>query len=485
MAQRTLIDKEGKEFTVDFPDDVTISALGSQVGDIQKAMAEIRKAVDEQRGAPTFDAEPVVTDLQKQLEALRALVSDVQTRRRGDNDEKVNPGARLISQGEFRGRRYDEVGAVYHMLDRMNAKRSSLPGEMRDKIHSVTPALKAAVDQYRAYTSTGTGAGLEWMPAGDMSRRIWDDIYLSAEVCSQFPKIMSMPSDPFELPLDLGGTESEDEWSGTTEALSIPTSEADTRDSTIRTKELAKAKEWSKTFDENALFAMLPVFEDYLRRTGRESMDKLLMNADSTTTSTGNVNLDDAAPPANALYLVSSNSANGLRRQGIIDNASQYVNAGAVALTMTMINNMLSKMGKYAAKPSDVRIFTDVFSYLYGISGLAEVLTVDKYGPRATIQTGEVLKLKGSPVIVTGAIKKTEADGKISNTSGNNIRGQIVATHINAWLIGYMRGLTLESDYHVLARKLILVGSFRQGHVSFGTRSTAIHTAVIGNIALS
>lgn len=485
MAKRTLVDKHGNEFELDYPDPVTIAALGSQITDIQRAMSEIRTAVDEQRGASTFDPEPVVKDLQTQLESLRSLVADVQTKRRGNDDEKVNPGARVISKGQFRGRRYDEVGAVYHLLNRMNAKLGAMPGEAQEMVRPPSAALKEVLDEYRAYTTTGTGAGLEWMPAGDFSRRIWADIYLSAEVCSQFPKIDSMPTDPYELPLDLGGTESEDEWSGTTEALSIPTSEADTRDQTIRTKELAKAKEWSRTFEENSVFAMLPVFEEYLRRTGRESMDKLLMNADSTSTSTGNINSDDAAPSANALYLVSSNSVNGIRRQAIIDNAAQFVNASAGALTITMINNMLAKMGKYAAKPADVRIFADVFTYLFGIAGLAEVLTVDKYGPRATIHIGEVLKLKGSPVIVTGAIKKTEADGKISATPANNVRGQIVATHVNAWLLGYMRGLTLESDYHVLARKLILVGSFRQGHVSFGTRSTAIHSAAIGNIALS
>lgn len=482
--KRTLVDKDGQEFSIEIPEGVQLSALPSQVATIQESIAKINAVLAEKRGDSGFDPQPAIRDLTNQLDALRAMVADVQTQRRGRDDEKVNPGARVVEKGDFRGRRFDEVGMVYHLMQRMNAKLGAMPGETAERVRQPSKALQAVVDEYRAYTTTGTGSGAEWMPGGDFSRRVWEDVYLSAEVCSQFPKV-AMPTDPFPLPLDLSDSDEDSEWQGTIEAIAIPTSEADTRDQTLYTKELAKAKEWSKTFDENAVFAILPSFEAYLRRTGRESMDKLLMNADKVTTSTGNINLDDATPPTNALYLVSSSSVDGIRKQAIIDNTNQVVNASAGALTITMINNMLAKMGKYAAIPGDVRIFTDIYSYLYGITGLEGVLTVDKYGPKATIHTGEVLKIKGAPVIVTGAIKKTEADGKISNTAANNVRGQIIATHVNAWLLGYMRGLTLEADYHVLARKMILVGSFRQGHVSFGTRSSAIHSASIINIALS
>lgn len=479
MAKKILYDNQGKEVVVEVPDEVTIASLGAAITDIQRSFSELRQAVEEQRGASTFDAEGAVKAAQAQIEALRSLINDHQTQRRGGDDLK-NPELMTVSSGPYRGRKYADCAKVFNLLNRYSTDEARKL--MSNRVDYVLPsdALRKVADEFRTYTTVDTGAGLEWMPAGNMQGSIWEDVYLSTEVISQFPVIRELPTDPFEISLDLD--DSGDDWLQLSEAVDIPVSDADTRDLALRTTELGNAKRWSKRFEENALFAMLPIFEAYLRRTAREMMDKFMMNADKVSTATGSINSDDQAPSSSAYYLVGAQHNDGLRKLAIIDNTAQLVNAGGDGLQIGDMNNALSKLGKYASRSQDVRIFTDVYTWINGMGALEQVQTIDKYGPKATIHTGEVLKFKNSPVIVTGAIKKTEADGKLSATAANNTLGQIVMTNVNSWLVGFKRGLTIESEYRPVARAIYLIGTFRMGVVCFGTRSSAIHTSVIRNI---
>lgn len=467
-------------------DGVPVAALGQAVQEIQQNMAEIQRAFHEQRGQATLDVEKIVEAFTTQTEALRGLIQDRQeVVRKGAQIGREDPLEMRIMRGPLRGQRYSDAVTVFRFLEklRLQAPALEMVPEIRNKIRPPSEDLRQVVEEYRAYTTGATGGGAEWMPAGDLSERIWPDVYISADVVSQFPIIKEMPTDPFEWPLDLD--DSGDEWSRGIQNVDVEATDASTRDNTMRTAELVNAKAWSKNFEENSLFAVLPVFEKYLIRTGREHMDKYAMNADKVTTSTGNINLDDSMPSSNKYWLAASNEQDGLRKQGIVDNTAQLVNAGGDALVIGDINSALGRLGKYAAKPSDVRIFSEVMTYIAGISALAEVQTVDKFGPRATIHTGQVANLKGSPVIMTGAIGRTEADGKISATAANNTLGQIVLTNIMAWMFGFKRGLELEIEYRPLRRKLYLVASYRMAIGSFGTRSSAIHTAVIRNILVS
>lgn len=490
MAAQTmqLQGADGKPVTVTLPDnEVPLAALGAEVKQLQQTMAEIQRAVVEQKGAATLDWQKVETAFTTQAEALRALVQDrVEVQRKGARAPGADdPLEMTIKAGPFRGRRYSDALTVFRFLEKLRAQAPALEmvPEIRNLIRPPSDDLKRAVEEYRAYTTGATAGGAEWMPGGDLADRIWEDVYIQADVVSQFPVIQEMPTDPWEWPLDLD--DSADEWSGGIENIDVEATDAATRDNTMRTKELVNAKAWSKNFDENSLFAVMPVFEKYLIRTGRESMDKLAINADKVTTATGNVNSDDGTPASNKYYLVASNAQDGLRKQAIIDNTAQLINAGGDALAIGDINSALGVLGKYAAKPANVRCFSEVRTYLAGLSSLTEVLTVDKYGPKATIHTGEVSRIKGAPVILTGAMGRTEADGKQSATAANNTLGQLLFTNVMAWMFGFKRRLEIEVEYRPLRRKLYLVASFRMAIGSFGTRSTATHTSCVRNILVS
>jgi hypothetical protein len=206
-----------------------------------------------------------------------------------------------------------------------------------------------------------------------------------------------------------------------------------------------------------------------------------MMNADATSTATGNINSDDGAPAATSYYL--SEGQDGLRHGWLVDNTSQEVNANA-ALNSTQIADALDNMDDYGLEMPQLRIFSDLRTYLKGIRTLTETITVDKFGPNAAIVRGQVADLFGSPVVPTAAISRTEADGKVSTTAANNTKGQITIVHRDMWLLGFIRRILMEMDVDIKARKWFLVTSFRISIASFGARASHKHVAGIRNITL-
>ena len=211
-------------------------------------------------------------------------------------------------------------------------------------------------------------------------------------------------------------------------------------------------------------------------------MDAFALNADATNAATGNINLDDADPDDASYYL--SAGQDGIRHQWIVDNTAQAVAAGGDALADADITGAMGKMGKYAADPSQLVIVTDVGTYLSGFLGLTNVVTVDKFGPSAVVLTGQLAAYRGVPIIVSASAPKTEADGKVSTTAGNNTLGQFSIFNRNMWYAGFRRDLLIETDRDIQKRMYVMVTSLRMAVAAHGTRSTNTHTAGAVNILI-
>jgi hypothetical protein len=110
------------------------------------------------------------------------------------------------------------------------------------------------------------------------------------------------------------------------------------------------------------------------------------------------------------------------------------------------------------------------------------VSTIDKYGPAATILTGELAKYRGIPVIPSASMALTEADGKLSTTAGSNTKKAIAFYNRNMWRVGFRRGLTIEVDRSIQKRQLIMVVSYRIAVATRGTRASNTHTALMYDI---
>jgi hypothetical protein len=221
--------------------------------------------------------------------------------------------------------------------------------------------------------------------------------------------------------------------------------------------------------EEDSIIPFVP----FLRRQAALSVahytDSLVLNGDNTNAGTGNINLDDADPADTKHYL----AFDGIRHAFIVDNTGNGVDA-AGPVTLSALHGLRSKMVDLSrlvdwGHPIDKRdlvYFSDPET-ADKIALIDEYLTVDKYGPAATIFNGEAGSIAGHPHVSTIAISKTEADAKVSTTANNNIKGQVVAANVRGFKAGWRRRVMVETERLPARDQTRIVYSLRLGFGRF------------------
>lgn len=232
---------------------------------------------------------------------------------------------------------------------------------------------------------------------------------------------------------------------------------------------------WSGELEEDSIIPFIP----FLRRQAALAIahysDAAVLNGDTTNAATGNINLDDADPADTKYYL----AFDGLRHAGLVDNTANSKDAGG-AVTFKLLKDQLTRM-RDAAKlidwghpinPADVVYVTDP-STVEAIAQLDEVLTVDKFGPGATVLTGQLANIGRNPLISSMAMSLTEADGKVSNTGANNTKGQVVAFNRRGLKAGWRRRVKVEVERLPGRDQTRIVYSLRMGLGRYSTTGAA------------
>jgi HK97 family phage major capsid protein len=437
---------------------------------MEQLIAEIKNLTDTvvaHRGdRATIDMEAVEAVFAKQMEALekerlvrRGSLATPDTEIVGPPEMRV--AVPIVRQGKFAGHKASDLAFTAAFLRQAAALRTGtvkLPSE----------------ELMKALTSTGSATGDELVPTG-MAAELWQDFFTSSRVVANLSRVQ-MPTNPWDMPLGLGDVT----WYKGSENTATTASDTATAKATMTATEQVTEVNWSYHLDEDSIIAVLPALRARLGLSGGEQMDYFCLNADATDAATGNINLDDADPPATASYL--SDGQDGIRALPITENTDMLIDAGGDALADADIRSLLTAMGKYAVDPSRLAMFSDISTYLNGFLNLDNVQTLDKYGPAAVVITGELAKYRGVPLIPSASMSLTMADGKVSTTAGNNTLGQIAAVHRDFWRVGFKRELLMEVDRDIQARKFILVVSFRIAIAAHGTRASATHAGVVENI---
>lgn len=370
----------------------------------------------------------------------------------------------VVQDGKFAGKHVDDLIFTYWLLEKARELKP-------DSVKPPTKDLGGAIQ--KALTATGSGTGDEYVPTG-MAATLWNDLFLASKIVPTIGTI-PMPTDPFDLPLGWGQLT----WRKGTQNTATTASDPTTAKATLTSTEQVAEVNWAYDLDEDAVIAVLPTMRADVSRDGAEQMDRFVMNADATDAGTGNINLDDANPADDNYYL--SNGQDGIRHLYLVDNTGQSTDINSTIDDGEMRAG-LGRLGKYAADPDRLVIATDPETYVNGLLGLTNVVTVDKYGPQATVLTGELAKYSGAPVVVTSSIAEAEDDGKVSVTPANNDEGQIAMFHRDMWRVGFRRQLLIELDRNIQKRQFIMVVSFRIAVAARGTRSSAVHTSGIHGI---
>lgn len=246
---------------------------------------------------------------------------------------------------------------------------------------------------------------------------------------------------------------------------------------------------WSGEMEEDSIIPFVP----FLRRQAALSVahyaDSLALNGDTTNAATGNINLDDADPADTKHYL----AFDGIRHAWIVDNTANGTDAAGAA-TLSKLNGLRALMidatrlvdWGHPVSSDDLVYVSDPFT-ADKIAEFDEYLTLDKYGPQATVFNGEAGRILGHRHISSIAMSRTEADGKVSTTGGNNVKGQVTAFNTRGFKVGWRRRVMVETERLPGRDQTRIVYSLRLGFGRFtptGAASGIEAAAGLYNISL-
>lgn len=275
------------------------------------------------------------------------------------------------------------------------------------------------------------------------------------------------------------------------DASNYATSKSGSNRVTVAAKKFIIHQMWSGELEEDSIVPFVP----YIRRQAQLSLqhysDSVVLNGDTTNAGTGNINLDDADPADTKHYL----AMDGIRHAALVGNTANTKNHSGAAITLSALLGLRELMldATYLMDWGSPTIIEDLVytgdpTTCKRIALLDEVITVDKYGPKATVLTGEVASVGGHPLINSVAMSKTEADGKVSTTGGNNTLGQVGCFNRRGLKIGWRRRVRTEVERIPATDQTRLVHSLRLGLGRFsptGAASGIEWAAVLRNISLA
>jgi HK97 family phage major capsid protein len=247
---------------------------------------------------------------------------------------------------------------------------------------------------------------------------------------------------------------------------------------------------WSGEMEEDSIIPFVPFLRGQAGKSVAHYLDSCVLNGDTTNTSTGNINLDDADPADTKHYL----AYDGIRHAALVDNTGNTVNQAGAGITYAALTGLRGLMVDatyltdwgHPVDPSDLVFVADPFT-ADKIALLDEVITVDKYGQNATVVNGEVGNIGRNPLVSTIAMSLTEADGKVSTTGSNNILGQVAVFNKTGFVIGWRRQVQVEVERIPATDQTRIVYSLRNGlgrYAPSGSASSIEAAAVIRNIGL-
>jgi HK97 family phage major capsid protein len=314
------------------------------------------------------------------------------------------------------------------------------------------------VDAYKALTAAAAGSGLEWVPTFATSE-LWRDFHLAATIAPQFRRY-DMPTNPYTLPVESADVTFR---YVSTENVAVTASQPTTAAATLTARKIQAEVDFSGEVTEDSIVPVIPNLRFDLVRRGGQTIDDLVVNGDTNTAASGNVANDDGAPAAGSYFL----AFNGLRKFWNVTNSAQETNMAA-APTTALLNNIRKLLGRYGARPSDLILLTGPATY-YALQVIAEVITLEKYGPNATVLTGELARWFNIPILLNETTDKVASNGRTAVvTPANNTTGWAGIVNTTMWKTGFRRDLQIESYRDIQKDQNILVASFRMAFTSSG-----------------
>jgi len=145
---------------------------------------------------------------------------------------------------------------------------------------------------------------------------------------------------------------------------------------------------------EDAAVAILPIVLQTLQQSMADGMETALINGDTSATHQDSdvISADDVRKSFQGLR----NYAGGSSGQAAVDLST---------ISIANFRNIRKGMGRYGIIPTDLANLMSISAYIQALS-IEEVETVEKFGLEATVKSGILGVMDGSPIVVSEFIRQ-------------------------------------------------------------------------------
>jgi HK97 family phage major capsid protein len=300
----------------------------------------------------------------------------------------------------------------------------------------------------KAMATGSSGSGSQWIPT-DFSSQLIEEVKTERRLPAAFMS-MDMPSNPFKIP---GKSDTSTSRLASSENTAVSGSNPTTVNVTLDAVKLMTYIQISTEMSEDAVVAILPILRKDIVDSLVDAEENAIINGDNSGTHMDS-DVTDSSDQRKAWK--------GLRKHAIEQSYTRDLstfNADNLAL-------MKSDMGKYGVDPNKL-------VWCFGPVGYAKLLTLkdsqnnpvlitlDKVGPKATILTGQVGILFGSPVIVSDQVRENLNASGYYDGSTTSYTVCFLARR-DGFIVGNRRNVTVKQKEEPTTDSLDIVASVRK-----------------------
>jgi len=313
---------------------------------------------------------------------------------------------------------------------------------------------KAAADAWDTETN---GDGAEWLPI-NLSADLVERIYLPLTVVPIFGRF-TMTSKTMRRPRLTGraraGLMGEAKLSTDLLTNMAPFSMEDSTDLTWTARKLGISQMFSDEIEQDAIVPTgQAVLKSVVGALGASLEDATLNGSKDL------FNDLDNAVGGSELYTTSAlafgrDMWDGIRK-GMV--AGVKTNSGGT-LTTAQLRTARKTMGRYGVDPNKL-VWVISPNSLAEFLGLAEVITMEKFGPNATIVKGQLGKIDGIDIIISEYVYTNLAATGVYTGAGNT-KTAAYLIYKDAWEYGDRRLVRIEQDRQITSQQNVVVGTWR------------------------
>lgn len=381
-----------------------------------------------------------------------------------------SPGASRLREAQSRMQFLNDVLLVKDVLlapaanmgERvdLNARLARMQGYREWKEYD-----KAVGEFSRAFNEGSATAGLNWVPTV-LSAQMMDLVQVELRIAGLFPQV-TMTSKTLDWPV-LGSDlvaylVAEATGDGTDAAPTA--SQALTNKITFTAQKLMVRSFASSEIIEDSIVGMVQFILGNAAKVLARGIEDALVNGEDGVT------LDGAVfNPAGGVR----RAWKGLRFYALAATNPAKVDMGSAAPTVAKLMDVQLGMGVYGANPKALAWITG-FRGLKRLMGMTELVTMDKLGSAATILTGQVGSLFGSPVILSEFVFDQKTTGAYGDGTARTF-GSILCVYRDAFGLATRRaiGINASSDRYIEQDQTVFVGSLRSDFKPFYTPSATV-----------